>query len=83
MGLTATVVFLTVLNSSPPFEAVTHCAQGVQYFYLPLLSDSLLLGRATQLVVACHIRCLRNISIILNHFHPSEAGFTEIHYEML
>lgn len=82
MGLTATVVFLTVLNSFPSFEAITHCAQGVQYFYLPSLSDSLLFGRVTQLV-ACHIRCPKSISIILSHFHPSEAGLTEIHCEML
>lgn len=72
VGLTATVVFLTLLNSSPSFEAVTHCVRGVQYFCLSSLFGSLLFALATQLV-ECHIRVLKSVSIILSHFRPSEA----------
>lgn len=37
VSLTTTVVFITLLNPSPSFEAVTHCTREVQYFCLPSL----------------------------------------------
>lgn len=52
VGLITTVVSITLLHSSPSFEAITHCVRGVQYFFffcLPSLFGPLLVAPATQL----------------------------------
>lgn len=84
VGLTATV-FLTLLNSFSAFEAVTHCAQEVQYFCLPSLFWPFPICPTTQLA-ECHIRCPEECEFYFEPF-PSLRDRTglsnKIHWDVL
>lgn len=73
MGLTTAVVFLTLLQAAPSFEAVTPCAREVQCFHLPSLSGPLQCALVTQLA-ECRRRHPKAVSITLNHSRTSGMG---------